>query len=58
MSLRWHLFSHFPFAQSSYSVHIQDQTIEIAENINTFQWSQMPQSSQIRSWLLWLDSVL
>lgn len=35
----------FSFAQSSYSVQFQDETIEIAENINTFQWDQMPQSS-------------
>ena len=33
------------FAQSSYTVQFQDQTIEIPENINTFQWNQMPESS-------------
>ena len=35
------------FAQSSYSIQFQDQNIEFPENINTFQWSQMPESSNL-----------
>jgi hypothetical protein len=34
-------------AQSSYSIHFQDQNIEFPENINTFQWNQMPESSSL-----------
>lgn len=33
------------FAQSSYSVRFQDENIEIPENIDTFQWNQMPVTS-------------
>jgi hypothetical protein len=35
------------FAQSSYSIQFQDQNIEFPENINTFQWNQMPVSSKL-----------
>ena len=35
------------YAQSSYSIQFQDQHIEFPENINTFQWSQMPESSKL-----------
>ena len=35
------------FAQSSYSIQFQDQTLEFPENIGTFQWSQMPNSSKL-----------
>jgi len=35
------------FAQSSYSIQFQDQNIEFPENINTFQWNQMPASSNL-----------
>ncbi|MDC1326982.1 hypothetical protein N8252_01510, partial [Ulvibacter sp.] len=35
------------YAQSSYSIQFQDQSIEFPENINTFQWNQMPESSKL-----------
>ena len=34
-------------AQNSYTIQFQDQTIEMPENISTFQWNQMPASSQL-----------
>jgi len=33
------------YSQSSYSIQFQDQNIEFPENINTFQWNQMPDSA-------------
>jgi hypothetical protein len=46
----------FSFGQSSYRVHFQNETIEIPENINTFQWNQMPQSSQFdRGYYGWVQ---
>jgi hypothetical protein len=35
------------FGQSSYAIQFQDQNIEFPENINTFQWNQMPASSNL-----------
>ncbi|GHC44759.1 S8/S53 family peptidase [Ulvibacter litoralis] len=35
------------FAQNSYTIKFQDETIDIPENISTFQWSQMPESSKL-----------
>ena len=35
------------FAQSSYAIQFQDQNLEFPENISTFQWSQMPDSSKL-----------
>jgi hypothetical protein len=35
------------FAQSSYNLQFDDATIEVAENIDTFQWNQMPMSSKL-----------
>ena len=35
------------FAQLSNTIQFQDQTIEFPENIGTFQWSQMPNSSKL-----------
>lgn len=37
------------FAQNRYTVEFQDKTVEIPENINSFQWSQMPESSQLEN---------
>ncbi len=37
----------FSFSQNNYRVQIQEQSIEIPENISTFQWNQMPDSSKI-----------
>ncbi len=34
-------------AQNPYTIQFQDQTIEMPENISTFQWSEMPQSSRL-----------
>lgn len=36
----------FAFAQNPYIIQFQDETIEMPENISTFQWDQMPESSQ------------
>lgn len=38
----------FAMAQNSYTITFQDETIEMPENINTFQWSQMPDSAHLR----------
>jgi len=35
------------FAQSNYSITFQDETIEMPENISTFDWSQMPDYSAL-----------
>ncbi len=35
------------FAQNPYTVELQDKSVEIPENINSFQWSQMPESSKL-----------
>lgn len=35
------------FAQADYSIQLQNESIEIPENINTFQWNQMPSSSKL-----------
>lgn len=37
------------FAQNPYTVELQDKTIEIPENIDSFQWSQMPESSKLNN---------
>ncbi|NND63753.1 MAG: S8 family serine peptidase [Flavobacteriaceae bacterium] len=37
----------FSFGQSGNIVQFQDETIEIVENIQTFEWNQMPEFSQI-----------
>lgn len=42
------LFS-LSYGQSEYNIQIQDENIEIPENINTFQWNQMPESSRINN---------
>jgi len=34
------------FAQNPYTIQFQDETIEISENINTFQWNQLPEHSK------------
>lgn len=35
------------FAQNSYNVSFQDETIEMPENINGFQWTNLPESAQL-----------
>lgn len=35
------------FAQGQYAIQLQGDTIEIPENIQTFDWSQMPDSSRL-----------
>jgi hypothetical protein len=35
------------FAQTTYNIQFQDQSIEFPENIGTFQWSDMPVSSKL-----------
>jgi hypothetical protein len=37
------------FAQSSYSIQFQDETIQVSENITSFQWSQMPEYSKLNN---------
>ncbi|RMA65941.1 S8 family serine peptidase [Ulvibacter antarcticus] len=34
------------FSQTNYNVQFQDETVVIQENINSFQWDQMPESSK------------
>jgi hypothetical protein len=44
------------YGQSLYSVQFQDQNFEFPENINTFQWSQMPDSSKLgQSYYGWIQ---
>ena len=35
------------FAQNPYTLQFQNKTIEIPENIDSFEWSQMPESSKL-----------
>ncbi len=35
------------YGQSNYTIQIQDETIEIPENIDTFQWNQFPESAHL-----------
>lgn len=35
------------YAQSDYAISFQDDAIAVQENIDTFQWSQMPESSEL-----------
>jgi hypothetical protein len=37
------------FAQSQYTIQLQGDAIEIPENITTFNWNQMPESSQLNN---------
>ncbi|MEZ4778155.1 MAG: S8 family serine peptidase [Flavobacteriaceae bacterium] len=44
------LFAMIPFlgfSQNSFNIQFQDETIEIQENIQTFNWNQMPESSKL-----------
>ncbi len=38
----------FAIAQNSYTITFQDETIEMPENISTFEWNQMPETSHFR----------
>ena len=37
----------FSFSQNEFNIHFQDEIIEIPENIESFQWNQMPESSKL-----------
>ncbi len=37
------------FAQSRYTIQFQNENIEISENIDSFQWNQMPESSKLEN---------
>ncbi|RLD24225.1 MAG: peptidase S8, partial [Bacteroidetes bacterium] len=41
------LFFSFANAQNDFVIQFQDETIEIQENIDTFEWNQMPASSRL-----------
>lgn len=41
------LISTASFAQNPYTVNFQDESIEMPENITSFQWSDLPESSQL-----------
>ena len=41
------LFFSFANAQNDFVIQFQDETIEIQENIDTFEWNQMPNSSRL-----------
>jgi hypothetical protein len=44
------------YGQSLYTIQFQDQNIEFPENINTFQWNQMPESSKLgQSYYGWIQ---
>ena len=45
--LTFALFFSFANAQNPYVIQFQDETIEIQENIDTFEWNQMPASSRL-----------
>lgn len=38
----------FAFAQNSYTITFQDETINMPENIDTFEWNQFPESAHLR----------
>ena len=37
------------FAQNNYSIHFQDEIIQLPENIESFQWDQMPDHSRLNN---------
>jgi len=37
----------FSFSQNEYNIQLQDEIIEVPENIDSFQWNQMPESSKL-----------
>jgi hypothetical protein len=37
------------FAQNNYTVQFQDESVQIPENIDTFQWSEMPEHSKLNN---------
>lgn len=41
------LVSMFGFSQTNYTITFQDETLEVEENIQTFEWSQMPDYSRL-----------
>jgi subtilase family protein/type IX secretion system substrate protein len=45
--LAFALFFSFANAQNPNVIQFQDETIEIQENIDTFEWNQMPESSRL-----------
>ncbi len=45
----FYLFLSFSYGQNNYTIQIQEQRIQIPENIETFQWSQMPESSKTQN---------
>lgn len=46
-SLSFFAFSIIGFAQNSYTIQYQDEVLEVPENIQSFTWTQLPESSQI-----------
>ncbi len=43
------LFSVILFAQTSYNIQFQNETVRIEENINTFKWGDMPEASKFEN---------
>jgi hypothetical protein len=44
------------FAQNPYVIHFQDDIIEIQENIDSFEWNQMPVSAELENgYLGWVQ---
>ncbi|MDC8005039.1 S8 family serine peptidase [Aureisphaera galaxeae] len=41
------LFFGFSYAQDAYTIQYQDEILDIQENIQSFQWDQMPESSEL-----------
>lgn len=39
----------FSFAQSDYTIQFQNESTQIPENIESFQWDQMPESSKLNN---------
>ena len=35
------------FGQNDYTIQLQDENIELPENIDSFEWNQMPESSEL-----------
>ncbi len=40
-------FFHVAYAQNDYTIQFQDETFDIQENISSFNWNQMPESSRL-----------
>ncbi len=44
------------FSQNEYNIQFQDETLQVTENIQSFEWSQLPQSTHISNgYMVWVQ---